>query len=126
MLDPEAGQHPHQVLGGEVAGGRLGVGAAAEAAGAGVEGGDARLQRGEGVGERLAVGVVEVHGEPVGADAGVGEGRDERRDVAGGGDADGVAEAELVAPRSSSRVPAVTTCSIGTAPSQGSPKHIET
>ena len=31
-----------------------------------------------------------------------------------------------LAPRSSSRVPAVTTCSIGTAPSHGSPKHIET
>ena len=31
-----------------------------------------------------------------------------------------------LAPRSKSRLPTSTTCSIGTSPSHGSPKHIET
>ena len=46
MLDAEAGEHPDEVLGGEVAGGALGVGAAAQTAGRRVERRDAVPQRG--------------------------------------------------------------------------------
>src|SRR5688572_14648369 len=94
-LDPEAGQHPEEVLGGEVAGGALGVRAAPEPAGAGVVRRDAGLQRRERVREGLAVGVVEVHRELVEAHPGLDERADQRRDVTGGADPDRVAEAEL-------------------------------
>src|SRR6478672_3476806 len=94
-VDPEAVQHPDQILGGEVPGGALGVGAAAEPARARVVRRDAGVQRGVGVGERLAVGVVEVHRELVGAHAGLDERADQGGHVAGRADADGVAEAEL-------------------------------
>src|SRR3954470_20348358 len=60
VLDAQAGEEPDHVLGREVAGGALGVGAAAEAAGAGVERRDSGEQPGVGVGEGLTVGVVEV------------------------------------------------------------------
>ena len=63
MLDAEPGEEPDQVLGGEVAGRALRVGAAAEAAGARVVRRDAGAQAGLDVGQRLAVGVVEVQRE---------------------------------------------------------------
>lgn len=96
-LDAETVEHPHQVLGGEVAGGALRVRTAAEAARGGVDRGHAVLERREGVGEGLAVGVVEVHADPLGGDAFRVQRGQQRPDVARGGDADGVAEAELVA-----------------------------
>ena len=64
-LHAQAVEQPHQVLGGEVAGRAPGERAAAEAAGAGVDGRDAAAQRSQRVGERLAVRVVEVHRQPV-------------------------------------------------------------
>ncbi|GAA3061987.1 hypothetical protein GCM10020000_51590 [Streptomyces olivoverticillatus] len=94
--DAEAVEHPYEVFGGEVSGGALRVRAAAEAARGGVDGGHAVAQRGQGVGERLAVGVVEVDGEPLRAHARLAEGGQQGGDVAGGGHADGVAEAQLV------------------------------
>ena len=97
-LDAEAVQHPHQVLGGEVAGGALGVRAAADAARRGVHRASPRRERGERVRQRLAVGVVEVHREPVGGDAR----RAERVDQ--GGTWPGVAT-PIVSPRDSSSQP---------------------
>src|SRR4051794_21689446 len=73
VLDPETGQEPEQVLGGEVARRALGVGAAAEATGARVVRRDTGAQTGLDVGQRLAVGVVEVQGQVGHADAGLGE-----------------------------------------------------
>jgi hypothetical protein len=55
--------------------------AATKAADAGIEGRHAGMQRGERVGQRLTVGVVEVQGDAVGADARVAERTDERADV---------------------------------------------
>ena len=97
-LDAQAVEHPHQVLGREVAGGAAGVGTSAEATGAGVEGGDALLEGGVGVGQGLAIGVVEVHGQLVAGHARIDERRDQPADVAGRAHTDGVAEAELVGP----------------------------
>ena len=98
VLDAQTVEHPDEVLGGEVAGGRLGVRAAAQPTGRRVDGGDPAAQRGEGVGQRLAVGVVEVHGELVDADPG-GDARVQHGvDVAGGAGADRVAEGDLRAP----------------------------
>ena len=88
---------PDEVFGGEVAGGALGVRAAAEAAGGAVDRGDAFAEGGQGVGERLAVGVVEVHGELVDADARGAERLDQRGHLPGRRDADRVAEGQLVA-----------------------------
>ena len=59
--DTKTVQLPHQVLGRQVAGGALGVGAAAQAAGRGVDGGHARLQGSQRVRQGLTVGVVEMH-----------------------------------------------------------------
>src|SRR5215213_4585445 len=73
VLDPQAGEEPDEVLRRQVAGGALGVGAAAEAAGAGVERRDADAQGGERVREGLAVGVVEVHREVLCAQPRLGE-----------------------------------------------------
>src|SRR3954454_16971316 len=95
VLNAQAGEEPDQVLGREFAGGALGVGAAAEAAGAGVERRDSGEQPGVGVGEGLTVGVVEVEREGADARAGAAELVDECGDVAGGADADGVTQAEL-------------------------------
>jgi hypothetical protein len=64
VLDPQTGEEPHEVLGGEVARGALGVGAAAEAAGGGIVRRHAGLEPRVDVGEGLAVGVVEVEREP--------------------------------------------------------------
>ena len=51
---------------------------------------------------------------------------EQRLDVARGGDADRVAEAQLVAAEvEQARGRRRTTCATGTAPSQGSPKHID-
>jgi hypothetical protein len=58
--DAHAVQHEDHVLGGHVAGGALGVGAAAQAGDAGVEHVHPHLQTGQDIGQRLAVGVVEV------------------------------------------------------------------
>ena len=95
MVDAQSVEQPHEVLGREVAGGALGVRAPAEPAGAGVVRRHAGAQPGLHVGEGLAVGVVEVQREPVDVGARGGERLHQRRDVAGGADADGVAEAEL-------------------------------
>ena len=57
---PRPFEHEHHVLGGDVAGRALGVRAAAEAGDAGVEGVHAEFQAGVDVGQRLAVGVVEM------------------------------------------------------------------
>ena len=51
----------HQILGGQIPGSRFRVGTVAQPASTGVDGTDSGLQRGESVGQRLAVGVVEVH-----------------------------------------------------------------
>ena len=76
--------------------------------------------------ERLAVGVVEVHGDAVGGHARLVQLGEQRGDMAGGGDADRVAEAQLVAAHVEQR-PADPYDLVrrGPAPSQGSPKHIE-
>ena len=58
VLDAQAGEEPDHVLGREVAGGALGVGAAAEAPGTGIERRDSGEQSGVGVGECLAAGGV--------------------------------------------------------------------
>ncbi len=54
------------------------------------------LERGEGVGQGLAVGVVEVHADAVGGDTGLVQRGEQGLDVTRGGDADRVAEAQLV------------------------------
>src|SRR3954453_11831955 len=95
VLDAESGEEPDEILGGEVASRALGVGAAAEAPGAAVERRDSGEQSGVGVGEGLAVGVVEVESEGAHVRAGAAELVDQCSDVAGGAHADGVAEAEL-------------------------------
>ncbi len=125
-LDTEPVQHPDQVLGGEVAGGGLGVRAAAEPAGRRVDRGHAVFQRRVGVGEGLSVGVVEVHADLVGRHALLVEQIEEFLHMAG-------VATPMVSPRLSSSQPMsrravqtrATWCS-GTAPSQGSPKHMET
>src|SRR5437867_11916579 len=61
-LDAHAVESVEKVLRGQVPAGPRGVRAAAEAAGRAVDGGDARLQRGEDVGQRRPPRVVEVHG----------------------------------------------------------------
>ena len=98
MLDAEAFEHPDQVLGGEVAGRGLGVRATAQTARRGVHCGHALAERGQGVRQRLAVGVVEVHRQPVHADPGRDERAQQGLHVPRGGHPDGVAERELVAP----------------------------
>ena len=45
--------------------------------------------------------------------------------MAGGGDPDRVAQAQLVAAEVHQRLATRTTCWTGTGPSQGSPKHID-
>ncbi len=94
--DAETVQLPEQVLGREVAGGALGVRAAAQPAGAGVDGGDTVLQGDESVGEGLAVGVVEVHRQQPHIDVLRGQGVEQGEDLAGRADADRVAERQLV------------------------------
>ena len=59
-LEPHAVEHVDEVLGGEVARGAGRVGAAAQPAHRGVEGGDAQLEPDQHVGERRAAGVVHV------------------------------------------------------------------
>lgn len=83
------------------------------------------LERGEGVGEGLAVGVVEVDGEGAGSDARRVQGAQQGADLAG-------VATPMVSPSESSSQPmacrAVATCTTwasGTGPSHGSPKHIE-
>src|SRR4029079_16652030 len=61
--DAEAVQQIDHVLGADIAGRPPGVGAAAEPGHGGVEYGNAALHDGEDIGQRLAVGVVEVGGE---------------------------------------------------------------
>jgi hypothetical protein len=61
--DAQAVQQVDHVFGGDVAGRALGIGAAAQAGDAGVEDVNAQRQAGVDVGERLAVGVVEVAAE---------------------------------------------------------------
>lgn len=56
-------------------------------------------QGGEGVGEGLSVGVVEVHRETLRPQAGGGESIQQPVNMTGGGHPDGVAEAELPAPQ---------------------------
>src|SRR5215470_14143260 len=69
VLDAEAGEQPHQVLGGEITGGTFGVRAAAEPTRRRVERRDSGPHRREHAGQRLAVRVVEVHRELLVADA---------------------------------------------------------
>src|SRR5205823_13834285 len=95
--DAEAAAHPHQILGGEVAPRRLRERRPADAAGARVEDGDAFEKRRERVGERLAVGVVEVHAELVHTHARRAVPIEQRHDGSRRAHADGVAERELVA-----------------------------
>ena len=57
---PRPVEHEQHVLGGDVAGRALGVGAATEAGDAGVEGDDADLERGVDVADGLRIGVVEM------------------------------------------------------------------
>src|SRR5439155_21536494 len=96
-LDAHAVEHVEQVLGGQVPARSGRVGTAPEAARRAVDGGDARLQGGEHVGEGRAPRVVEVDGEGAG-------GHDlfqPAHDVGHLGrnaDADGVADGDLVAP----------------------------
>ena len=64
-VDTEAVEQVEHVLAGDVAGGALGVGTAAEAGHRAVEHVDAFLQAGVDIGQGLAVGVVEVPGQQV-------------------------------------------------------------
>ncbi len=97
VAHPGPVQRPDEVLGREVAGRGLRVGAAAEATGGRVDHGDPVAQRRHRVGQRLAVGVVEVHGDPVGGDPPLAERLEQAVHVAGRADPDRVAEAQLVA-----------------------------
>src|SRR5205823_4819274 len=95
--DAETPAHPPQTLGGGVPPGRLRERRPADAAGARVEDGDAFEKGRERVGERLAVGVVEVHAEPVRAHARRAVPIEQRHDGSRRAHAGGVAERELVA-----------------------------
>src|SRR5262249_45330417 len=96
-LYPQAVEHVDHVLGGDVAGRALGVGAAAQARDRAVEGLHAQLERGVDVGERLAIGVVVVPAYP--GDRDLSRDRlDHRADLLRGAHANGVAERHLVAP----------------------------
>jgi len=94
-LDAEAVQHIEQILGRQVPGGARSVRAAAEAAGGGIERGDAEIQRGEHVRQGSAARVVEVEREAIERDA-RGDGVDDEGNLARVGDADGVAHRDLV------------------------------
>ncbi len=85
-----------EVLGGEIAGGAGGVGAATGPAGGGVETPDTGVQPGRHVRERRAAGVVEVEGDPVERKPGLGGQSGQRGDLARDADPDRVAEADLV------------------------------
>ncbi len=96
MLDAEAVQHPDQVLGGEVAGGAAGVRAAAEPARGGVDDGHARPAGRPGCwpapGRRCRGSARRAGRCPGRAHASA---PSRAGDLAGGADADGVAEADL-------------------------------
>src|SRR3546814_12344054 len=59
-------QQVDDILGGHVARGAAGIGAAAQSGDRGVDHRHAELEAGEDVGERLAVGVVEMHRQEIG------------------------------------------------------------
>ncbi len=124
-LDAEAVERPHQVLGGQVAGGALGVRAASEPAGRGVDRGDPGFEGGDGVGESLTVGVVEVHGHVADRHSAGLEGGEQILDVARGGDPDGVTDAQLIAAEAHQPAGHVDHLTDRDVTSQGSPKHID-
>ncbi len=92
----EAVEHVEHVLGGDVARGARGEGTAAEAGDRGVDDGDAALQAGEDVGQRLTVGVVKVHRQRLDRHL-RGDRVDHGDGAAGRAGADGVAQRDLPA-----------------------------
>lgn len=70
-VNSHAMEHVNDVFGGDVASSALGIGTSAEASNAGVNGGDAKLERSSDVGDGLAVGVVEVDSELVEGEIGL-------------------------------------------------------
>ena len=96
VAQPLAVEQVDEVLGGQVAGRARRVRAAAGPAGRGVEAADAELERRGDVGQRRAARVVEVHRQPLGADAGRQQRADHAAHVGRPGHADRVADAELV------------------------------
>ncbi len=126
-LDAEAVQEPDKILGGQVAGGAAGVGTAAQAAGRRVDDGDAGLEGGQGVGQRLPVGVVEVDGHLPGRNAGVAERLDQVADTATGWPTPMVnVDAELDRAHGHQPIGDIDHLAERDPALQGSPKHIET
>ena len=94
-VDAAGFEHMHRVFGADVAGGAGGVGAAADAAERGVDAVDARLDRGEHIGEPHAARVVEMDGERH-AGEGDARGRAELGHLPRVGHAGGVGEGQAV------------------------------
>ena len=92
----QAFEHVDHVLGCDIAGRAGGVGAAAETAGGGIDHAAALLHPGIEIGQRLAVGVVEMHRE-IGHRHVAGDRAQEFPGLQGRADADGVAERDFVA-----------------------------
>lgn len=94
-VNSHALEHVDEVLGGEVAGGAGGVGAAAESADGSIEGGDSAFQGCEDVGEGGPISIVEVEGQAARGDVGE-EAIENAADVGGRGSAEGVADGDFV------------------------------
>ena len=95
-VDAQAIKQVKHVLGGNVAGGALGVRAAAQAGDRAVEYGNAFQQAGVDIGQGLAVGVVEVPGELFARDVTT-DHLEQAASLPGGASADGVAQRDFVA-----------------------------
>ena len=101
--DAQAVQLPHQVLGRKVSSRATRIGTATKSTGGAIDRGHPMLEGAKGIGQGLSIGVVEMHGHLIHQEPPSQQLVEERHDLSGSGDADGVAKRELGCSRAPAR-----------------------